>query len=147
MSPTATIKRPDFSVSPRAEDLIGARLEADQPTRSTRNSTERMRAGIRSGWESSQVERTLQGRHLLMTRIGVIENGMLQSVWTTARDITALKQAEAEVLRLNEELKAMWNSSRRSKRGWSKITRICWTKSAPNTTWARWWAQLPNSVS
>ena len=29
---------------------------------------------------------------------------MLQSVWTTARDITALKQAEAEVLRLNEEL-------------------------------------------
>jgi transcriptional regulator with GAF, ATPase, and Fis domain len=29
---------------------------------------------------------------------------MLQSVWTTARDITELKQAEAEVLRLNEEL-------------------------------------------
>jgi len=52
------------------------------------------------------MERTLQGRHLLMTRSGVIENGMLLSVWTTARDITALKQAEAEVLRLNDELKS-----------------------------------------
>ena len=31
---------------------------------------------------------------------------MLQSVWITVRDITALKQAEAEVLRLNEELKS-----------------------------------------
>ena len=64
-----------------------------------------MRAGIRSGWNSSQVERTLRGRDLLITRNGVIENGKLQSVWVTARDITALKQAEAEVLRLNDELK------------------------------------------
>jgi formate hydrogenlyase transcriptional activator len=89
----------------RAEDLIGARLEVVS-TRSDPAFAERLRAGIRSGWESSQVERTFQARHLLMTRSGVIENGMLQSVWTTARDITALKQAEAEVLRLNEELKS-----------------------------------------
>jgi transcriptional regulator with GAF, ATPase, and Fis domain len=66
---------------------------------------DRMRAGIRSGWNSSQVERTLGGRDLLITRNGVIEDRQLRSVWVTARDITALKQAEAEVLRLNDELK------------------------------------------
>ena len=87
----------------KAEDLIGARLEVVS-SRSDPAFAERLRAGIRSGWQSSQVERTFQGRDLLMTRSGVIEDGMLQSVWTTARDITALKQAEAEVLRLNEEL-------------------------------------------
>jgi formate hydrogenlyase transcriptional activator len=89
----------------RAEDLIGARLEVIS-SRSDPEFVERMRAGIRSGWESSQVERTFQGRDLLMTRSGVVEDGKLQSVWTTARDITALNQAEAEVLRLNEELKS-----------------------------------------
>jgi formate hydrogenlyase transcriptional activator len=89
----------------RAEDLIGARLDVVS-SRSDPAFGERLRAGIRSGWESSQVERTFQGRHLLMTRSGVIEEGKLQSVWTTARDITELKQAEAEVLRLNEELKS-----------------------------------------
>ena len=36
----------------------------------------------------------------------MIEDGNLYSVWVTARDITALKQAEAEVLRLNDELKS-----------------------------------------
>jgi formate hydrogenlyase transcriptional activator len=87
----------------KAEDLIGARLDVIT-TRSDPAFVERLREGIRSGWESSRLERTFQGRHLLMSRSGVIENGKLQSVWTTARDITALKEAEAEVLRLNEEL-------------------------------------------
>ena len=86
-----------------AEALIGARLEVISP-RSEPGQMERMRSGIRSGWNSSQVERTVGGRDLLMTRHGVIEDGKLLSVWATARDITALKQAEAEVLRLNEEL-------------------------------------------
>jgi transcriptional regulator with PAS, ATPase and Fis domain len=89
----------------KAEDLIGARLEVIS-SRSDPEFGERLREGIRSGWQSSQVERTFQGRDLLMTRSGVIENGKLLSVWTTARDITALKQAEAEVLRLNDELKS-----------------------------------------
>jgi formate hydrogenlyase transcriptional activator len=87
----------------RAEELIGARLDVIIP-RSEQGGVERILAGIRSGWSSSQLERTFGARHLLMTRDGVIENGKLLSVWTTARDITALKQAEAEVLRLNEEL-------------------------------------------
>jgi formate hydrogenlyase transcriptional activator len=88
----------------KAEDLIGARLEVIS-SRSEPDFVERLRAGIRSGWNSSQVERTFQGRQLLLTRSGVIENGLLLSVWTTVRDVTALKQAEAEVLRLNHELR------------------------------------------
>jgi formate hydrogenlyase transcriptional activator len=88
----------------RTEELIGARLDAVSP-RSDPAQIERMRSGIRSGWSCSQLERTLGNRDLLITRNGVIEDGKLQSVWVTARDITALKQAEAEVLRLNDELK------------------------------------------
>ena len=89
----------------RAQELIGARLDVISE-RSDPEFMQRLRAGIRSGWKSSQVERTFQGRHLLMDRSGVIENGKLLSVWTTARDITALKDAEAEVLRLNGQLQS-----------------------------------------
>jgi formate hydrogenlyase transcriptional activator len=88
----------------KAEDLIGARMEAIS-ARDDAEQIERTLAGIRSGWQSSQVERTLQGRVLLMTRQGIIEDGKYTGAWVTARDITELKQAEAEVLRLNAELK------------------------------------------
>jgi formate hydrogenlyase transcriptional activator len=40
-----------------------------------------------------------------MTRHGEIENGKLTGGWVTARDLTGLKQVEAEVFRLNAELK------------------------------------------
>ena len=88
-----------------AEALIGRRLEAVSP-RADPEQIERLRAGIRNGWNFSQVERSLGDRDLLMTRHGVIENGMLLSVWVTARDITELKRAEAEVLRLNGQLQS-----------------------------------------
>jgi formate hydrogenlyase transcriptional activator len=87
----------------RAEELIGARAEVVSP-REDPEQIERLRAGIRSQWQFSQVERTLQGQTLLMTRQGEFENGKLTGGWITARDITGLKQAEAEVLRLNSAL-------------------------------------------
>jgi formate hydrogenlyase transcriptional activator len=87
----------------KAEDLIGARLEVIS-SRSDPGFIERLRAGIRGAWDASQVERTFRGRHLLITRDGVIDNGLLLSVWTTVRDVTALKEAEAEVRRLNAQL-------------------------------------------
>jgi formate hydrogenlyase transcriptional activator len=89
----------------KAQELIGARLDVINE-RSDPAFMERLRAGIRSGWQASQLERTFQGRHLLMTRSGVIESGKLQSVWTTARDVTELKRAEAEVRRLNGQLQS-----------------------------------------
>jgi transcriptional regulator with GAF, ATPase, and Fis domain len=87
----------------KAEDLIGARLE-EISTRADPEQEERIRAGIRSGWNFSQVERSLLGRSLLMTRKGIRENGTLTGAWVTGRDITELKEAEAEVRRLNQEL-------------------------------------------
>jgi formate hydrogenlyase transcriptional activator len=87
----------------RAEELIGAPLESISP-RSDPEQVERIRVGIRSGWSFSQVERTLMGRNLLVTRKGIIEDGKLLAGWVTASDVTELKQAEAEVRRLNVEL-------------------------------------------
>jgi formate hydrogenlyase transcriptional activator len=88
-----------------AEAMIGARMEAVSP-RADPAQIERLRAGIRSHWDSSRVERTLVGCELLITRRGVIENGKLLSVWWTARDITELKLDETKVRRLNDELKS-----------------------------------------
>jgi transcriptional regulator with PAS, ATPase and Fis domain len=84
-------------------ELIGAPLEVVAP-RGDPEQLERLRVGIRDQWRLSQVERTLAGRSLLMTREGVFEDGMLAGAWVTARDVTELKQAEAEVRRLNHEL-------------------------------------------
>jgi PAS domain S-box-containing protein len=86
-----------------AEELIGARLEDIAP-RTDPEQIERLRAGFRVGWKNSQVERTVRGRTLLMTREGIVKDGKAYGAWMTARDITELKQAEAEVLRLNAEL-------------------------------------------
>ena len=80
-----------------AQELIGARMEAISP-RDDAEQIERTLAGIRARWQFSQVERTMQGRVLLMTRQGIIEDGKYTGAWVTARDITELKQAEAEVL-------------------------------------------------
>ena len=87
----------------KAEELIGARIDVVSP-RADPDQIERLRMGIRSQWQFSQVERIVNGRPLLMTRQGEIENGKLTGGWVTARDLTGLKQAEAEVLRLNAEL-------------------------------------------
>jgi formate hydrogenlyase transcriptional activator len=88
-----------------ASELIGARLETVAP-RGDPEQIERLRAGFRAGWKNSQVERTLRGRSLLLTRDGIVENGKAHGAWMTARDITELKQSEAEVRRLNAELQA-----------------------------------------
>jgi len=87
-----------------AEELIGTRVDAVSPL-SDPEQIERLRTGIRLGWQFSQVDRTINGRNLLFTRQGEVEHGKLTGGWVTIRDVTELKQAEAEVLRLNDELK------------------------------------------
>ncbi len=87
----------------RFEDLIGARMDVVSPEED-QDQTERLRMGIRLNWQFSQVERTVNGRTLLMTREGIVEDGRLTGGWVTARDITGIKQTEAEILRLNSEL-------------------------------------------
>jgi transcriptional regulator with PAS, ATPase and Fis domain len=86
-----------------AAGLIGARLESVSP-RVEEDQNERIRALFRAGCGFSQIERKFQGRTHLMTREGIVEDGKLLGAWVTARDITALKEAEAQVRSLNHEL-------------------------------------------
>lgn len=87
----------------QAAGLIGTRINELAP-RLYPDQIESLRAGIRSRWNVSQVERTVMGRSLLMTRKGIIEDDKLRGGWVIVRDITELKQSEAEVRRLNVEL-------------------------------------------
>lgn len=86
-----------------AAEMIGQNID-HMSSRSDEEQIERLRAGIRARWQFSQVERTIAGRTFLMTRQGEIEDGKLTGGWVTARDITSLIEAEAEVRRLNTEL-------------------------------------------
>ena len=86
-----------------APGLIGARFEVIAP-RSDAAQIERLRSFIRSGCRFSQAERIFAGRTLLMTREGIIENGKLTGAWITTRDISPLREAEAQVRTLNIEL-------------------------------------------
>ncbi|MBZ5610682.1 MAG: sigma 54-interacting transcriptional regulator [Acidobacteriia bacterium] len=86
-----------------APELIGARLELVSP-RADSEQMERLLAFIRAGCRFSQVERTLAGRTILMTRDGIVADGKLWGAWVTGRDISALKEAEAQVRTLNREL-------------------------------------------
>jgi transcriptional regulator with PAS, ATPase and Fis domain len=86
-----------------ATELIGAGLEILSP-RSDPEQMERLRAFIKDGHRFSQVERTFAGRTLLMSRVGIIEDGKLLGAWVTGRDVSPLKQAEAQVRELNREL-------------------------------------------
>jgi formate hydrogenlyase transcriptional activator len=87
----------------RAAELIGARFEVTAP-RSDAAQIDRLRTFIRDGCRFSQVERSFAGRTHLMTREGIVENGKLLGAWITTRDISPLKEAEAQVRSLNTEL-------------------------------------------
>ena len=86
-----------------AAALSGARLEAISP-RAEEDQNGRIRTFIRSGCRFSTMERTLAGRRILMTREGIVKDGKWLGAWITGRDVTELKEAEAQVRQLNAEL-------------------------------------------
>ncbi len=85
--------------------LVGSPLEIVSQ-RSDPEQVERLLAFIRARFGFSQVERTLMGRHLLMTREGILDGDTIIGAWVTGRDITELKAAETQVRELNRELEA-----------------------------------------
>ena len=85
--------------------LVGAPLEIVSK-RADPEQMERLLAFIRARFGFSQVERKLMGRHLLMTREGILDGDKLIGAWVTGRDITELKAAETQVRELNRELEA-----------------------------------------
>ena len=90
----------------RASQLIGTGFEelarhADPRLR------EDLRSAIRSGYRFDSVERKPvdkdgRARHLLRTQWCVVENGKLERIWGTLRDITELKRV-AEALQASEQ--------------------------------------------
>ncbi len=82
----------------KAERVIGARVEEITPP-SDLSIREANLLGIRSGHQFTSVETTwvdAQGvrRHMLRSQWGIVEDGQLERVWGTTRDITALKRSE-----------------------------------------------------
>jgi two-component system cell cycle sensor histidine kinase/response regulator CckA len=82
----------------RAEQLVGCRV-SDFPVQSDPSIREATLAAVRAGyWLTSMETRPLdhsgRRRYMLRTQWGIVENGMLQRLWGTNRDITELRHAE-----------------------------------------------------
>ncbi|MFH1530110.1 MAG: PAS domain S-box protein [Pseudomonadota bacterium] len=100
-----------------AEEFLGVPPE-DLPGRSAfdfihpedRESTQEAFAGwvaareTHVSWENRQVSLTGEVRHFLWTIMPRYEDGALESIWSIARDITAIKAVEAELLAVNKSL-------------------------------------------
>jgi PAS domain S-box-containing protein len=84
----------------RASQLTGSRLNELSPL-TTEGVREALVQGIRSGYHStvelSPVDAEGNRRHILRTQWGIVEQGMLQRIWGTTRDITELKTIEREL--------------------------------------------------
>ena len=92
-----------------SQELIGARVEqlyGDLSKEINFQSTLTLvQSGYRAGNRQTQeVTKTGETVYFLNNAVGVIENGQLVALWGTQRDITALKQAEAEREKLITEL-------------------------------------------
>jgi two-component system cell cycle sensor histidine kinase/response regulator CckA len=99
----------------RSEQLIGARIEEIAPS-SNPSIMEANRIGIRSGYKLTTVEtKRLDGqgqrKHILRSQWGIIEDGYLQRIWGSSRDITDLRHSEqaldASEQRISDLLEAL----------------------------------------
>jgi len=84
----------------RASQLAGYRI-AELSTLTPESMRESMLQSIRSGYHStlelSPLDHDGNRRHVLRTHWGIVEQGMLQRIWGTTRDITELKTIEREL--------------------------------------------------
>ncbi|HEX8237556.1 MAG TPA: PAS domain S-box protein [Abditibacteriaceae bacterium] len=80
------------------QDIIGARLD-DLLKRSNPDNIEYLHSFIRSRYrlsdaESCEVDRQGRTRYFLNNLIGIIENGALQRIWGTQRDVSAQRETD-----------------------------------------------------
>jgi PAS domain S-box-containing protein len=82
----------------RADQLLGSRVIEVAPVddQSVRAAT---LAAIRSGYafgtvETSPIDRNGNRRHLLRSQWGIVEDGVLERIWGSVRDITELRKSE-----------------------------------------------------
>jgi PAS domain S-box-containing protein len=85
----------------RASQLTGMHVSELAPM-TTGSVREANLAAIRNGYryttvETTPVDRAGNRRHMLRSQWGIVEDGMLQRIWGTTRDITELKAVEREL--------------------------------------------------
>ncbi len=90
--------------------MVGTRL-ADHPTWS-RVYIERIREAIRNGYHVRNIEHVVHGpygldRVLLISMIGIVQNGHVLRFWGTGRDVTAMREAETALAQHDAQLRAL----------------------------------------
>ena len=90
--------------------IVGTRL-GDHPTWS-RIYIERIREAIRNGYQVRNIEHVVHGpygldRVLLISMIGIVENGHVVRFWGSGRDVTAMREAEAALAQHDSQLRAL----------------------------------------
>jgi signal transduction histidine kinase len=90
--------------------VIGTRL-ADHPTWS-RIYIERIREAIRNGYQVRNIEHVVHGpygldRVLLISMLGIVENGHVLRFWGSGRDVTAMREAESALAQHDSQLRAL----------------------------------------
>ncbi len=91
--------------------LLGSKLDVVAPRTDTRI-MEELRSGIRSGFRAASIETTpydADGRPLyrLRSQFGIVEDGELQRIWGTTRDITGLRRAELSLATFERKFRAV----------------------------------------
>lgn len=90
--------------------IVGTRL-SDHPTWS-RVYIERIREAICNGYNVRNVEHVVHGpygldRVLLISMVGIVENGHVLRFWGTGRDVTAMREAENALAQHDLQLRAL----------------------------------------
>jgi signal transduction histidine kinase len=90
--------------------IVGSRL-GDHPTWS-RIYIERIREAIRNGYQVRNIEHVVHGpygldRVLLISMIGIVDSSRVLRFWGSARDVTAMREAEAALAQHDAQLRAL----------------------------------------
>jgi signal transduction histidine kinase len=90
--------------------MVGTRL-ADHPTWS-RVYIERIRDAMRNGYQVRNIEHVVHGpygldRVLLISIIGIVDGGHVLRFWGSARDVTAMREAEDALAQHDSQLRAL----------------------------------------
>ncbi|MEO8018235.1 MAG: MASE1 domain-containing protein [Pseudomonadota bacterium] len=90
--------------------VVGTRL-GDHPTWS-KVYIERIREAIRNGYQVRNIEHVVHGpygldRVLLISMIGIVENGHVLRFWGSGRDVTAMREAETALAQHDSQLRAL----------------------------------------
>jgi signal transduction histidine kinase len=90
--------------------VVGTRL-GDHPTWS-KVYIERIREAIRNGYQVRNIEHVVHGpygldRVLLISMIGIVENGHVLRFWGSGRDVTAMREAETALAQHDLQLRAL----------------------------------------